>query len=203
MIKILSYDQLNETEKIDFFNFLKISSNETDLPAHSNMWNDDWIKHNNTLPYVLEYTDRFKDNNGRFHIVYHDDEIIACGGVYKSDFSNLVSLAGTRTWIKKEYRNKSISRDYILPVHKSWSIEQGCKIVAICFNEYNKNLIKAFKRIRLGESTDRISTRQMQHLFYSGLCELDFPITIQYTKQWVIYEKLEDWDFDWESIRQL
>ena len=201
MIKITTYTDLNSNEKSEFFNFLKLASTETQLPAHSNMWDDNWINQNNTLPYVLECTDRFKDDNGQFHIIFSDDEIVACGGVYKSDFNKSVALAGTRTWVKKEYRNHSLLREYMLPIHKSWSIAQGCKIVALCFNDYNKNLIKVFKRARLGENSDRISNRNEQHLFYSGVQELDFPVIIQYTPQWVIYERLYDWDFDWINIK--
>jgi len=38
-------------------------------------------------------------------------------------------------------------------------------------------------------------------LFYNGIKELDFPVTIQYTKQWVIYEQLDpEWTYDWSII---
>jgi hypothetical protein len=31
--------------------------------------------------------------------------------------------------------------------------------------------------------------------------EVNFPVTIQYTPQWVIYEKIDkDFEFDWGSI---
>jgi hypothetical protein len=74
------------------------------------------------------------------------------------------------------------------------------KIVMLTFNEYNKNLIQVFKRKRLGEKINR-NARKPHHLFYNGLNEIQFPISIQYTKQWGIYEKLSDWDFDWSTIR--
>lgn len=196
MIVVQTYtDKLKDT----FFDFLK-STNTSD-PASNNMWDDAWAEKNYTLPYILEKTDRFKGKNGEFHIVFDDDKIIACGGVYLSNFSRNISLAGTRTWVDKKHRNKLIMREVLLPRQKTWSIEQGCKIVAISVNEYNKNLLKPFKRIRLGEDKNRMSDRQSHHLFYNGAIEVDFPVTIQYTKQWVMYEQLDpSFVFDWNII---
>ena len=72
----------------------------------------------------------------------------------------------------------------------------------ISFNEYNKNLIQVFKRRRFGENKDRINNRQPHHLFYNEMNEPKFPVIIQYTKQWIIYEKLDpSFDFDWTSIK--
>jgi hypothetical protein len=196
MIVVQTYtDKLKDT----FFDFLK-STNTSD-PASNNMWDDAWAEKNYTLPYILEKTDRFKGKNGEFHIVFDDDKIIACGGVYLSNFSRNISLAGTRTWVDKKHRNKLIMREVLLPRQKAWSIEKDCKIVAISVNEYNKNLLKPFKRIRLGEDKNRMSDRQPHHLFYNGAIEVDFPVEIQYTKQWVMYEQLDpSFVFDWTII---
>ena len=69
-------------------------------------------------------------------------------------------------------------------------------------NEYNKNLIQVFKRRRFGENKERINNRQPHHLFYNGINELDFPVTIQHTKQWIIYENLDpSFNFDWSTIK--
>ena len=150
---------------------------------------------------ILEHTERFFESRGTFLILYNNGEIFACGGVYKSQFDSEVALAGARTYIDKKYRHNSILREYMLPYHKQWAKSHNCKIVALSFNEYNKNIIEVFKRRRLGETFDRIKTRNKEHLFFNGLNELEFPVNIQYTKQYVIYEKLYDYDFDWESIK--
>jgi hypothetical protein len=72
----------------------------------------------------------------------------------------------------------------------------------LTFNEYNKNLINVFKRRRLGEKNDRCNTREPKHLFYTGLNEVPFAVTIQYTKQYALYEKIDSsFDFDWETIK--
>ena len=44
--------------------------------------------------------------------------------------------------------------------------------------------------------------RQEDSLFYTGVHQVDFPVTIKHTKQWVIYQKLdENWDFDYRQIK--
>lgn len=198
--ELVEFSNLTYEQKLVFYDFCKSASFEN-LPAASNMWNDDWNNHQETLPFILEKTDRFKVK-GQFHVLFQNEKIALCGGVYLSDFSKYISIAGTRTWVTKEYRNQALIRDFLLPAHKKWSIDRQCKQVAICFNEYNKNLKKIFYRNRLGESDDRLFTRSSYHLFHSNINELPFTVNIQDTPQWVLYEKIDqDWDFDWYSIK--
>ena len=194
---IIPYKRLSSHQHEIFFNFLREASQETTQPAHENMWHDDWQSQVHTLPYLLTYTTRFTIN-GTYNIVFDGDIVVACSGVYASEFCPELAIAGTRTWISKDYRNKSIARN-TLANEKEWAVENKFKAVGICFNDYNKNLINIWKRYRLGEKR---TPRKPYHLFYNGLNELDFPVTIQYTKQWIIYEKLyEDFNFDWDSIK--
>lgn len=194
---IKSFFELTKKQKTKFYADLK-SAALSDDPAAENMWADDWETKNYTLPFLLEKRDRFSPPNGDFHVVYDGDKFVACGGIYKSEFSQYVALAGTRTWVEREYRNKLIPREILLPAHKEWAIKNDCRQIALCFNEYNKRLMLAWTRRRMGE--DR-SLREPHHLFYNDLTIVDFPVTIQYTKQWVMYERLQaDWDFSWHSI---
>jgi hypothetical protein len=198
-IKVRDYYTLTARQKDEFFKFL--STTDKTSPASVNMWDKDWQNKSNTLPYILDYTDRYFESRGSFHILYDDSRIFACGGVYKSNFDNEIAIAGSRTYIDSQYRNKSILREYLLPYHKDWARKHNCKIVALSFNEYNKNIVEIFKRRRLGETIDRVNTRNKKHLFFNGVTEVGFPVTIQYTKQYVIYEQLEQYNFDWESIK--
>jgi hypothetical protein len=198
MIQILQYNQLNVNQRDIFFDFLKNAHEETSQPAHINMWDTDWSNNSSTLPYLLEKTRRFNDR-GIYNIAFDNDIVVGCSGVYTSVFCPDLAIAGTRTWIHKDYRNKSIARNVLLPAEKAWAIENKFKAIAICFNDYNKNMPKIWERIRFGEKR---TPRQSHHLFYSGVNELEFPVTIQYTKQWIIYEKLDpSFDFDWTSIK--
>lgn len=192
-----NYYELNDIDKKLFFNFLNNAANEIKQPAHENMQTNNWANKTNTLLYILEKTDRFK--NGLFSVLFDDNKVAACSGSYISDFSKEVAILGVRTWIASGYRNKLVSRDYILPYQRQWAVNNNCKIVALTFNEYNKNLIKLWNRIRLGESRP---ARKLHHFGYKNLSTLDFPVTIQYTKQYVLYEKINDnFEFDWSNIR--
>jgi hypothetical protein len=147
-------------------------------------------------------TERFSGGDGEFHIIKDGNKIVGCGGVQLAHFNNRVALAGVRTWITPEYRNKMIVARHLLPVHKAWAIKKNCKQVALSFNQYNKNLTRPFTRTRAGESSDRIQRRTPDMMFYNGVNEVDFKVCIQYTPQWVIYEKLDvNWSFDWQTIK--
>lgn len=199
-MKIMSYSELSDDSA--FFNFLKTESFEADQPARVNIWEENWKTNPHTLPYILTNTSRFDGINGEFFILYDNDEIVACGGVYISGFSKHIAIAGVRTWVKRDYRHLSLNKDYLLVKHKRWAMDRGMKMLALSFNEYNKNMIQIFKRNRLGESPGRITNREPKNIFYYGLHEVGFPVKIQYTPQWVIYEKLDnEFEFDWESLQ--
>jgi hypothetical protein len=199
-MKIVRYSDLsNNTE---FFDFLKTESLEVDQPAYVNLWAKDWETNVHTLPYILTNTQRFDGINGEFYLIYNNGKIVACSGVYISDFSTDIAIAGVRTWVNKNYRHLTLNKDYLLVEHKKWAMGKNMKMVALSFNDYNKNIIQIFKRSRLGERSGRINSREPKNMFYTGLHEVKFPVTIQYTQQWVIYEQLDNsFEFDWESLK--
>lgn len=202
--EIYEYSNLTSQMKENFFAFCEDASYEAENPASVNMFDDDWENQSHTLPFILEKTDRFNQPNGAFHILTLDGSIVACAGVYISDFDRKVAILGCRTWVHENYRHRILLREYLLPVHKQWAIDNKCDVLVLTFNQYNKNLIKTFQRLRLGEANkDRITSRADHHLFYTNMNVLDFPVIIKNTKQWVTYEKMSDYDFDWESIRVL
>lgn len=193
---LLEYGQLSQQQLDRFLFFCKEASLEN-LPAASNMWGNG----SEALPVILSKTNRF-NNKGSFYILFSGIDVVACGGVYFSEFSKKVALAGTRTWVNKDYRHLSLVRDYLLPAHKKWAIDRNCKQIAICFNEYNKSLKKIFYRNRLGETNNRLQTRTECNLFFSNINEVPFPVNIQDTPQWILYEKIDpNWEFDWYSLK--
>lgn len=197
---LLDFASLNEEQRASFYDFCCSASKES-LPAAKNMWAADWDNAPETLPYILTKTNRFT-TKGSFHILFYNNDVVLCGGVYISDFSKKIAIAGTRTWVNKDYRHLSLVRDYLLPVHKRWAISKGCKQIAICFNDYNKSLKRIFFRSRLGESNNRLFFRTEDHMFFSNINEVPFTVNIQDIPQWVLYEKLDiNWDFDWLSIK--
>lgn len=193
--EVLTLDCVGQKE---FFNFLKTSSLEIDHPASTNMWSEDWETDNTTLPYLIYKKKRFSDPKGEFYILKINGKIEAVSGVYISDFDNNVALGGVRAWVNKEYRGKYITGKYLLSKHYQWAKDNGAKLFFVSFNEYNKNMIKFVKRSGFG----RTKNRTPDMAFYRGVYEAPFPLNIQYTKQWVVYDKIDpNYEFDFEKIK--
>jgi len=194
--ELVTYRNLSPLQKHSFFVFCKEASMEKDQPAYNNMWSSDWPVRSNTLPHILEKTSRF-EQGGEFFILFDSDQVVACGGVYRSSFCDSLALIGVRTWVHKHYRNQRVL-EQLSNAYKKWSIDNDFKSIALTFNHYNKNLIQVFKRARLGEGRKK---RSPDNIFHSGLHEVEFPVTIRSTPQWVIFEKLDpSWSFDWKTI---
>jgi hypothetical protein len=190
------------TELSDYsilYDFCQQAFLEKSQPAHINMWDDNWEDKTNTLPYLLLKKDRFKLANGEFHFLIDNNKIVACSGIYKSEFCSNFGIAGVRAWVNKEYRNSQVIRNLLLPVQKKWAQDNNLKAVGLSFNEYNKNIISTWKRIRLGEQR---SAREPHHLFYNNFNEVEYPVNVQHTKQWIVYETLDhSFSYDWNLIK--
>jgi len=178
----------------NLLNFCELESKEKH-PAAPNMWTEDWENNSHTLPFILTKTDRFFNNNGKFYLLIDNDKIVGCSGVYKSEYSEKLVIAGARTWLSRSYRNVQHLKNDFLPLQRDWAIEHKADVIALSFNKYNVSAIRLF---RIGQKT---GSRSPRHIFYKNYNELDFPVIIQYTPQWVIYENLNDYQFDWEMIR--
>jgi hypothetical protein len=194
---LVSFEDYPYTDK--FLNFCQDASQEITQPAATNMWSPTWETDPHTLPYKLLVNKTYAKPQGVFYLVLDNNDIIACGGAYQSEFCSDLLIAGVRTWVSKKYRNLSISREYLLPCQKKFASDNNYKAIALSFNDYNKNIIKIWKRNRLGENR---SPRQPYHMFYNNFQMVDFPVEIQYTAQWVIYEKLDiNFNFEWKNIQ--
>jgi hypothetical protein len=199
-MKTVSFYLLDNQQQEEFFSWLKSQKNNDS--AYENMWDDAWQTKPECLPYILSFTNKFKDSKGDFHIIYDGNNIVGCGGVCLSSFNRYIALGGVRTWVSEKYRNKSILKEHLFPYHKAWAIDNSCRQIALSFNNYNKNIITVFKRARLGEDPSR-SQRTEKHLFYTGIHEVSHAVLIQYTPQWVIYEKLDQtWNFNWATLKE-
>lgn len=196
-INTVTFENFNRLDQ--FLDFCKSASLDSSQSAATNMWSASWKTESHTLPYKLLVEKLYSPPHGIFHLLIHNDQIIACSGAYRSKFSKDILIAGARTWVSKNYRNLLLSREYLLPAEKKFAIDNGYKAIALSFNDYNKNIIEIWKRSRLGE---KLSPRQPYHMFYNNFNEVEVPVEIQYTSQWVIYEKLDpEFNFDWNSIR--
>jgi hypothetical protein len=187
------------TNKDMILSYCKNAFEEKSEPSHANMWIDDWENDNATFPYLIYISDRFKNSKGEMFVLLDDDNnILALSGVNISDFDNSIALGGVRTWLNKEMRGKFVIGRNILPLQLKWAKEHKMKTIALTFNDYNKRLIPYFKRSGFGIE----KKRNPNSMFYNGQFHVEFPVTINYTKQWVIYHKIDElYQPDWENIR--
>lgn len=195
-----SFSSLTALEKEIVFEYIKdISLNENKDLAAVNMWSPDWENDSKTLMYMLRKTNLLSGDNGEYFLIFDELGNVACSaGIYRSEFDTSFGIA-TRLWVRKKYRNLSLGGISILAAAKKWCLENNCKACGLTLNQYNKNIITVYKRRGLG---DKVKLLNEKNLFYTGMHEVEFPVVIKYTKQWVAYEKLDpSYEFDWESIR--
>jgi hypothetical protein len=170
---------------------------EENTPAVKNMSIEDWQNKPETLLYILYNKTRFH-NTGEFFFLEENGKIIAASGVYESDFDKNIVLAGTRTFVNLEHRSKFLVARYLLPEQMRWSKERSYKIAALCFNEYNKNMVNMFLKNGFGVVKNRTSDM----MFYDNIQKVNFPVSIQYTPQWVVYYKIDkNYEYDWSKIK--
>lgn len=185
-------------DKDQFYKFCQQESLDTTQPAHVNMWSDSWQTETHTLPYLLEKEQRFLEPNGKFFVIFYDNVIVGCSGIYQSDFSPHICLAGIRSWITQSHRGRFLLGRYLFPEQVRWAKKNSYKQIAVTFNEYNVNLRNIFLRNGIGVKKNR----QEDSLFYTGVHQVDFPLIIKHTQQWVLYQKLDPlWHFDYSSIK--
>jgi hypothetical protein len=194
MYSVVEYSDVDQQ---DFFNFCQTALLDTEQPASVNMWDDDWTTATHTLPYLLEVEKRFA-NNGKFFVLLDHDKIIACSGIYQSDFNQHIAICGIRSWVNKEYRGQFLLGSPLFTAKVKWAKANSYKQIAITFNDYNSKLMKIF--IRNGAGVKK--NRQVDSLFYTGVNQVPFLVNIKYTPQWVLYQKLDpNWEFNYNSIR--
>jgi hypothetical protein len=201
MFKVVSLFQ-NDFHLINQDQILEYCKNayeEKTEPSHKNMYDTDWKNSDAVFPYLIYCSDRFKNENGdMFVLLDEQNNICALSGVNISDFDKNVALGGVRTWLNKDLRGKFVIGRYLLPVQLKWAKDKNLKTIALTFNDYNKRLLPYFKRSGFGIE----KKRNPDSMFYNGQYHIDFPVLINYTKQWVIYHKIDEtYEPNWESIR--
>jgi len=203
MYKVKEYAKLSSLEKDRFHDTLRDQvALDAKSPAMENMYSPVWRTESHTLRYLLEVDNLFAKEHGAYYVLLDGDNFVASGGVHFSEWTDNIAMGGIRTWVHTDYRNKFLAADYILPACKKWAVKNGCNIITLTFNDYNKNLIKTWTRIRVGENKSRIRQRKSKHIFYNNLVVIDYPLEINYTKQWLIYENLSGiFDFNWQEIK--
>jgi len=182
----------------DILKFAERASYYKEDPASVNMWHRHWHDRPETLPYLIFCSERFANGNGQFFVTTFDDKLVAISGIQVSPFSKEIALGGVRSWVNPELRGRFVIGRHLLPLQKQWAIDNGIKAICLTFNSYNKKLINYFKRSGLGIKKNR----NPNSMFFNGVHEVPHTCNIQYTEQWVIYDKIDlDFEFDWSKIK--
>jgi len=195
------FSSLSLKQKDTVFEYLKrIALEESKDLASVNMWNPNWENDSSTLMYLLRKTDILTGDNGEYYLIFDELGEVACSaGVYRSEFDKSFGVA-TRLWVRKKYRNLKLGGITVLKAVRKWCVEHNCKACGLTLNQYNRHIVTVYKRKGVGVNFK--PSLKEDEFFYNGITEVDFPVTIKYTKQWVAYEKLDStYEFDWESIR--
>lgn len=187
-MQIFEYTDLDKEEVMDF---IRDASLCIDDPAHVNM---------RTLPDLL-YGDkkRLSGDNGTYYLLKINDKICIGSGIYISQFDPYVALGGVRSWVNEEHRGKFLLGGVILPEQLEWAKRKGMKTFAVSFNEYNQKLRHNFMRTGMGI----VKRKGPGGLFHGSKPQIvEFPVEIQYTKQWLLYRNIdESYQPNWEAIR--
>jgi hypothetical protein len=201
MFKVISIFENNYhlTNQTKILEYCKHAYSEKTEPSHVNMYSEKWDRDVAVFPYLIYCSDRFRNNQGdMFVLLDNNDNICALSGINISEFDNFVALGGVRTWLNKEFRGKFVVGRYLLPAQLQWAKTNNLKTVALTFNDYNRRLVSCFKRSGFGIA----KKRNIDSMFYNGHHYVDFPVNINYTKQWVVYHKIDElYEPIWDKIR--
>ena len=152
-------------------------------PARDNYTVTDWQEKTNTLLYVLCNTNRFKEDNGLFSVIYNDNEPIGFAGAYKHDNNSNVLICYVRTYMLEGYRGKNILGYHVLPHQIKFARAQNCRYIWFTFNEYNKSIYDMLKRFTEGKGVvfgSKTSNIYKRAIYYDDL------VLIKGVKQYVV-----------------
>lgn len=183
--------------KSELIEFCKTAYHNKIDPAHINMWHPDWANKSETLLFNIFVSKRLCGPTGETYLLWRNDRLIAVSSVYISSFDTNVAIGGVRSWVVEQYRGDLMIGRHLLPLQYQWAKKHQLKIFALTFNDYNKKLINIIKRSGFG----RVKNRTKEKPFFHGVYTVDFPVSIQYTKQWVVYDKIDcNYEPNWKNI---
>jgi hypothetical protein len=171
-----------------------------DVPSSENLNVEDWKNKPHTLLYNLFISQRFaKENRAGYIIGEKDDKYVAGSGFYPLDVNPNICIAGTRTYTIIKSRGDFIHGNSILPKQIELAKKYNYKTIIMTFNEYNLWLKEGIEK--LGKKEISAIGRKVPEVYF-GWTSLEYPINIQYTKQWCLYKHLDQY-YDTEFLKQM
>ena len=168
---------------------------------------DDWESKTSSLFYLLHREGRFSEGRGRFFLLYDQDRLVACSGVYLSAWSNQVAVGGVRTFTHPRYRmafaretGKFYHSDILLPWQFEWARRQGCVAFALSFTEESKTLLEFLRRIGRGEAVALgLKPSPETAKFYSHFVLHPEKVLVQFVEQDLYYRVIQPSQFQPET----
>lgn len=197
LMNIIDTNNSCDIEKV--INFCKDAADDN-MPGAKNLEVHDWDKKPHTLLYNLFIQHKFaKEKRAGYIIAEKDNKYVAGSGFYPLDSDPNICVAGTRTYTVIKGRGDFTHGNFILPKQIELAREYNYKTIILAFNEYN---------LWLKEGIEKLGRREISAIgkkvpeTYFGWSSLDYPINIQYTKQWCLYKHL-DQSYDTEFHQQM
>lgn len=156
---------------------------------------------NNNWYDVMFKEQRFSKENGGLCLLMHESEIVGISGYNRSELNPEIWISGVRTLIHTEHRHNVLISKFIVPFQIQSIKERNGKCVIWLFDAGNeKNIFRVVKNGKLNVLLQN-QLEAFKKTAYNNLQVLDYPIVVNHTLQYVIYQYLEDgYTFDWNSL---
>ena len=143
-----------------------------------------FYRDNYTVSKILHHiSDRFREGNGVFSIIYDNDKTIGYAGAYKHKDDPNVLICLVRAFILKQYRAKNILGNFVLPYQIKYAKENNYKYCWLTYNYHNKYIYDNAKQASAGIGRT-IPNIYKQAKYYEE------PLLVQNTQQYVIEIKV-------------
>ena len=169
LIQLNSDTDLSSALGMKLWNLCRAAGQDGSSAAR-NLQTDDWQSRPETLLYCLYIEKRFDSPQGQFYAVLDMNEIVAVGGIYRSEFCpDHIAVAAVRTYTVAHRRNQFWHGEYLIPQQIKWAQAENMSQVIFSINPENEILIKFLTRASqkragvLGKSYPEIYRQLQKH----------------------------------------
>lgn len=199
-------EKVNSSYPIDqIIDFCKISEIDP-KPAARNMSAENWEENPASLLYALYKEKRFDGDYSGYLVNRKDNKIVFGMGYYPCEIDPNMIITGSRVYAIPEFLSSTrnywkLAEMYGNMQHtiSDFALEEGFRGEYVSFNEYNLELCEFIYQINSPDNYKKyFKDENGLHWRKPGFRITPYkqigPVTIKYTKQWVLYHIYED---DW------
>lgn len=208
-------EKVNSNYPIEqLIDFCKISEKD-EKPAARNMTAEDWENNPSSLLYTIYKEKRFDGEYSGYLIQRIDNNIVFGMGYYPCDIDPTMIITGSRVYADPNFLSStknywSLANMYGTMQHdiSDFAFEEGFRGEYVSFNEYNLELCEFIYQINLPDNYKRYyKDENNKHWRKPGFRITPYkkigPVTIKYTKQWVLYHIYEDHWYENTFVKNL